>query len=508
MRKKTTLSLLINFSFFLGVFLFTVCKSSAQTISPNNLDVVNICAGDIIGGTPFNEYYVSFIYNNFPADVVFDVELTDENGVFLTSPILATKLETTNQSATQQTIKFAIPVGIKGSDNYSLRIKSNKTVNSQRLKNFLGVTSFSIYYKDYVKAFSINNQIATATICSGGSFTLSVDNPTPATTNSSPANYPNIKYKWYKDDVVIAGQSGKELTINSAGNYYAELDYGQCSDVNFASNRVTVTSSSGSGSVTIDSSLGNPFCSNGSNTILTATSGNSYIWRKDGDIISGVTSRTYSTNESGVYTVDVDFGGCKASGSIDLKSNSFVSSLNVPETNDINTDAQETLNVVVTTDAVNPTYQWYRGSSVISGANSNTYLVERQGTYKVKITQASGCVIEQELPFTVTCSLCPAQTSVVIPNFISPNGDNNNDSWILPVEYTVDDPESKSTEIIIISSSGDIKTYSGNYSNLAPWPDGDSKATSALNFKNVNPVYYYVIKRDGEEKKGSITVLK
>ena len=195
MSKKTTLSLLINFLLFLGVFLFTVYKSNAQAISPSKLDVINICAGDIVGSTPFNEYFVSFTYTDFPADVVFDVELTDENGVFLASPILATKLEVTDQSATQQTIKFAIPVGIKGSDNYGLRIKSNKTINSQRLRNLLNASSFSIYYKEYVKGFSINNKIATATICSGGSFTLSVDNATPATTNSSPANYPNIEYK-------------------------------------------------------------------------------------------------------------------------------------------------------------------------------------------------------------------------------------------------------------------------------------------------------------------------
>ena len=486
MRKKTTLSLLINFPLFLGVFLFTVYKSSAQTITPNQLDVINICAGDIIGGTPFNEYFVSFLYNNFPADVVFDVELTDENGVFLTSPILATKLETTNQSATQQTIKFAIPVGIKGSDNYSLRIKSNKAVNSQRLRNYVNATSFTIYYKDYVKAFSINNQIANATICSGGSFTLSVDNPTPGTINSSPANYPNIKYKWYKNDVIIAGQSGKELTINSAGNYYAELDYGQCSDVNFGSNRVTVISSSGTGSVTIDSSLGNPFCSNGGNTVLTATSGNSYIWRKNGDIISGVTGRTYSTNESGVYTVDVDFGGCKASGSIDLKSNSFEASIDAPDNYQL--QEGETLSVSVTTDATNPTFEWYLNNNLISGATTDTYLVAVRGNYKVKISQAGGCISSKEFSFKVNG---PPGLATVIPNIIK----LGSSYWNIPDEY-----KNENTKVIIISSNGEKVLDVVNYQN--DWPQTE------IDFKNVNPVYYYVIQGDAGEKKGSITVIR
>ena len=485
--KKTTLSL-IKFSLFLGVFLFTVSKSSAQVISPSKLDVINICAGDIVGNAPFNEYFVSFTYTDFPADVVFDVELTDENGVFLASPILATKLETTNQSATQQTIKFAIPVGIKGSDNYSLRIKSNKTVNSQRLRNFANVTSFTIYYKDYVKSFSINNQIANATICSGGSFTLSVDNPTPGTINSSPANYPNIKYKWYKDDVIIAGQSGKELTINSAGNYYAELDYGQCSDVNFGSNRVTVTSSSGSGSVTIDSSLGNPFCSNGGNTVLTATSGNSYVWRKDGDIISGVTGRTYSTNESGVYTVDVDFGGCKASGSIDLKSNSFDASIDAPDNYQL--QEGETLSVSVTTDATNPTFEWYLNNNLISGATTDTYLVAVRGKYKVKISQSSGCINIKEFEFNI---LGPQGDATVIPNVIKLSG--LNPYWNIPDIYIND-----ATKVIIISSNGDKVLDVVNYQN--DWPQTE------IDFKNINPVYYYVIQGDAGEKKGSITVIK
>lgn len=486
MSKKTTLSLLINFLLFLGVFLFTVYKSNAQAISPSKLDVINICAGDIVGSTPFNEYFVSFTYTDFPADVVFDVELTDENGVFLASPILATKLEVTDQSATQQTIKFAIPVGIKGSDNYGLRIKSNKTINSQRLRNLLNASSFSIYYKDYVKGFSINNKIATATICSGGSFTLSVDNATPATTNSSPANYPNIKYKWYKDDVVIAGQSGKELTINSAGNYYAELDYGQCSDVNFGSNRVTVSSSSGSGSVTIDSSLGNPFCSNGSNTILTATSGNSYVWRKDGDIISGVTGRTYSTNESGLYTVDVDFGGCKASGSIDLKSNGFDASIDVAETVTIEED--ETLSVTVTDDASNPTYVWYLNGNVIADATSDTYLVSFRGNYKVKISQAGGCISSKEFSFKVNG---PPGLATVIPNIIK----LGSSYWNIPDEY-----KNENTKVIIVSSNGDKVLDVVNYQN--DWPQTE------IDFKNVNPVYYYVIQGDAGEKKGSITVIK
>ncbi|WP_163409405.1 gliding motility protein SprC [Flavobacterium ajazii] len=487
MMKKTTLSL--KSLFVLGVFLFTVYKSNAQaTISASKFDFVNICAGDFVNGKPFNEYNVTFTYSDFTADVTFDVEISDENGVFLATPLLATKLEVTNISTSQQKIKFAIPVDLKGSDTYSIRIRSNKSVNSQRIKNFSNNDTFSVYYKNYVDSFSINNQASTATFCSGGSLTLSIDNPTPSVKESSPVNYSNLKYIWYKDEVVVSGQSAASLAVNTPGSYYAKIDYGKCSDNNFSSNRVTVTSSSGSGaSVSISSSLGNPFCANGGNTVLTATSGNSYIWKKDGVVISGVTSRTYATNEAGVYTVDVNFGGCSGSGSINLISNSFDASIDVAEETTINEG--ETLSVTVTDDASSPTYEWYLNGNLIEGATSDTYVVSFRGKYRVKVSQAGGCISTKEFTFKVNG---PPSDATVIPNIIQLS---TSPYWNIPKEY-----QNESTKVIIISSNGekvlDVVNYQGD------WPQ------TGLDIKNINPVFYYVIKGDAGEKKGSITVLK
>ncbi|MCI9846074.1 gliding motility protein SprC [Flavobacterium pectinovorum] len=488
MMKKTTLSL-IKSLLFLGVFFFTVYQSNAQAIiSASKSDFVNICAGDFVNGKPFNEYYASFAYSGFPADVTFAVEISDENGNFLASPVFANTLEVTTISATQQKIKFAIPVDLKGSDGYSLRIRSNNGINSQRIRNFGNNDSYSIYYKNYVDLFSINNQSATASFCSGGSMTLSIDNPTPAVKESSPVNYPNLKYIWYKDEVVVSGQSAASLTVNTPGSYYAKIDYGKCSENNWSSNRVTVTSSSGSGaSVSISSSLGNPFCADGGNTILTATSGNSYIWKKDGVVISGVTSRTYATNEAGVYTVDVNFGGCSGSAKINLISNSFDASIDVAEETTINEG--ETLSVSVTDDAASPTYEWYLNGNLIAGATGDTYLVSFRGNYRVKISQAGGCISSKEFSFKVNG---PPGLATVIPNIIKLS---DSPYWNIPDVY-----RNENTKVIIISSNGEKVLDVVNYQS--DWPQ------SGLDIKNVNPVYYYVIKGDAGEKKGSITVLK
>jgi hypothetical protein len=494
MIQKTTLSL-IRFFLFFSIILCTKTNSYAQTIVPQQLSYPRICAGLIVDGKPFNEYNATFSYVDFPAGTAFEVELSDDLGNF-TTPIATTKISVTdNPALQQQTIKFAVPTNLKGSDTYSMRIKSTTATPtvSLKFKNSQGVTSFPIYYRTYVESFFINDKLATATFCTGGSLSLSLYNPTPTDQPSSPANYPNLKYKWFKDDVAIAGQGGTTLLVNSPGVYYAQIDYGGCNDENFSSNRVTVTSSASGSSVTIDSSLGNPFCASGSGTVLTATSGNKYQWKKAGVVIAGATNRTYATNESGVYTVDVDFGGCTATGTIDLKGSGFTGTLNVPEKNVI--APEETLSVTVTTDAVSPTFKWYINNNVIPGATSNTYLVATRGNYKVVISQVGGCTVEQELPFTVSYDTDSPTSVTKIANVISLSS-YPYDVWDIPSEY-----KNANTSVKIISSNGDLVLDVVNY-------QGDWPPLGSIDIKNVNPVYYYVIQSDTGEKKGSITVLK
>ncbi len=474
MIQKTTLSffkVLILFS----ILFFAKGNLHAQTIVPQQLDgLEKLCAGN-----SFNEFYATFSYVNFPAGTTFTVEILDSAN----NPTATTLLQTVDLSATQKTIKFAVPINLVGSDTYGLRIKSSQTYASPRFRNSQGVTSFPAYFKDYENIFSINNKDTNATICAGGSITLSVDSGT-----SSPVNFPNLKYIWYKDNVVIAGQSAKTLTVNAAGDYYATIDYGSCTDANFSSNHVTVGNSSSSGAVTISSSLGNPFCASGTGTVLTATSGNKYQWKKDGATINGATNRTYSTNESGVYTVDVDFGGCSATGSINLQSNGFDASIDVQDGYKLNEG--ETLTVNVTSDATSPTFEWYLNNNLISGETGSSYTLSVKGNYKVKISQASGCIATKEFSFRINGESAPAS---VVPNIIKLSG--MNPYWNIPDEY-----KNATTKVIIISSNGDKVLDVVNYQG--DWPQ------SNIDFKNVNPVYYYVIQSDTGEKKGSITVIK
>ena len=477
----------------------------AQTIAPQKLTFSQICAGGphpTIPGAVFNEYQAQFTISGFDPSVTFFVELSDPTGSF-TTPTATTPLAplagTPPDTATDKTLTFAVPTNLVGSNAYQLRVKSSTGLvsGSFTIGGPVNTKSFSAYYKAFTGPFTINNNQQTASFCIGGNVTLAVYNPTPQTPNSSPANYPQLKYSWFKDDVLISGQTSSSLVVNAAGVYYAKLDYGLCSDDNYRSQSVTVTNSSGS-STTITSSLGNPFCSSLGNTTLGVTGGNSYVWRKDNVVIQGATSQTYQTNLQGIYTCDVDFGGCKSTGTIDLKvlnTNSTISGVNVGKINYM--VEGETLAVSISSNATAPTYQWFLNDVAIPGADKNSLDITDQGKYKGTVSQITGCVVTDEFPFVV--SFKGNLNAEKISNIVTPNGDNVNDTWIVPDKYVA----GTNTHIMILNSLGEIVFETDNYDNYNGWPQ------TAVEFKNFNPVYYYIITPTGESaKKGSITLLK
>jgi gliding motility-associated-like protein len=225
--------------------------------------------------------------------------------------------------------------------------------------------------------------------------------------------------------------------------------------------------------------------------------GNSYQWSKDNVAIAGATSQTYVTNQPGQYSVTVSFGSCVANASINLQGYEFASTINVPDTNTIAPD--ETLEVIVTTAASSPEYKWYLNGTIISGATTSTYDIQTKGNYKVVITQTTGCIASKEYSFVVNSSIDPNPFPNVtnIPNLVSPNGDGINDTWIIPQEYV----SGTNTKVQLISSLGEIVLDTNDYQNN--WPENGN------DFKNINPVYYYIITtQDQKVNKGSITIVK
>lgn len=487
MQKITILRKLI-FGLCFVVLLLTQHLNAQIVIGAPNLGFSQACAGP-----SFNSYNITFVFS--PESALgptnqFKIEMSDAVGSFLNPTVIYTS-ESGAVTVSPATLNFAIPTNTAG-EGYRLRIKSTAPVATSS-----GSVSFAAYYKIQDSPFSINNLVSTGAYCAGGSYLLTIDNPGTGI-NDSPLNYPSLTFNWFKETsptTSVFVSEGFTLTVNQPGTYFAKTNYGTCTSESF-SNRVTISEAiSGEANATIASSLGNPFCPNEGLTTLSTMGGNSYQWFKDGVAIPNATGQMYQTDASGNYSVTVNLGSCIASGSIQLESEGFSSSINVFDINEI--EQGETLTITVTTSAINPEFQWYFNESSIPNAVNDTYEATAFGNYKVVITQTSGCNTSSEFLFEIRQPMDPFPEVENIPNLISPNGDMINDTWVIPTRYVT----GTGTEVLILTHTGKVVFQTNDYQNN--WPQ------EQLNLTSVNLVYYYIITTpDGQSKKGSITIIK
>lgn len=476
-KNITSILLFLFFSISIGSF--------AQTILPQKLVFSKMCAG-----RNFNEFDIIFNYSGFPTGTDFEIELSDENGSF-SSPTILPIINKTDVLITQKKYRFSVPTTLIGSENYKIRVKSTTGFISSNFLNSASNESFPVYYKPYESFFSINNSLNTASICPNKNLIINIDNLTPSVVNSSPVNYSFIKYKWYKDSVLLTGQSTSSLVVSKEGVYFAEVDYGSCSDSNFNSNRVTVYQPQLQ-VTTINSSLGNVFCGVSTTTILSTEKADSYQWKKDDVLISGATNQTYETNQNGNYSVTVTQSGCETNANLNVQTYKISGTLNL--TSPITMAEGTTKTIKVTSDTPNTIYSWYSNNIIIPNLTTDSFEAVKEGEYKVVLTHPN-CSISATIPFTINFS--SVLNTNEIPNLITPNNDDFNDTWIIPQKYT----SGNEVEVKILSAAGEEIISTKNYTNN--WPENTSQ------LKPNQSVYYYIITPPNEKSlNGSITVIR
>lgn len=132
----------------------------------------------------------------------------------------------------------------------------------------------------------------------------------------------------------------------------------------------------------------------GASILLTAQpqgSGYTYQWYKGSKVLSGATNATYSANKDAKYKVEI-------SSNLNCTSTSAQTDINLlpKPTATItplgNLDICQTGSVVLQANSgTGFTYQWKKGSNNLAGATNQTYTATSTGTYKVTVTNASGC---------------------------------------------------------------------------------------------------------------------
>lgn len=493
--SKAVLFILLNLLFLFGFSL--VQKIQAQiSIAKPTLGFTQVCANP-----SFNSFDVTF--NFTPTTAVtptnqFIVEMSDATGSFASPTVLHSTVAGAITTSPAK-ITFSVPLTTSG-ENYRIRVRSTSPASVSQLSD-----PFPAYYKPQESQYTINNSVQNVEICSGGSYLLTIDNPGIGQ-NDSPLKYPGLTFNWFKENggsvppTKVAAATGGSYMVTTPGTYYVETNYGSCSSSSSSySNRVIVSTSTSGAIASVTSSQGNPFCATQGSTVLTVTQANSYQWFKDNVAIPNATNQTYTATTSGVYSAKISFGSCQATATIDLKEITFAASINVPPTQAI--DFGNSVAVQVTSTATNPTYQWFFNDEILPNVSSNSYNVTLKGKYKVVVTQPGSCTVKKEFNFEITYVDDPDNFPDVpnIPNVITPNGDLINDTWVLPRQYV----KGTNTEVIIINSVGEIILQTKDYENN--WP----LLTNPIGFKNVNPIYFYIITTaDKKVKKGSITVLE
>jgi hypothetical protein len=225
----------------------------------------------------------------------------------------------------------------------------------------------------------------TAGFCTGGSLTLT------ATNNAA------YTYVWRKDGNIIGGAASNSYLVSTSGNYSVTATSGACS-----STQSVVVSVVTAPTANIIPGGATTFCE-GSNVMLNGNAGSSYTyqWYNNGILISGGTNATYIATASGNYTVKVSAGvGCEATSSAVPVTTNTSPLVNVTAATATSFCAGGSV-ILNSTTGTGYTYQWYRNSSIITGATQSSYTANTSGNYTVTTTLG-------------TCSKTSTGTNVIV----------------------------------------------------------------------------------------------
>ena len=221
-------------------------------------------------------------------------------------------------------------------------------------------------------------------LCTGGSVVLNANTGT------------GLSYVWKRDGTVISGATSNSYTAAQAGSFTVTVGNGSCTGT---SSPISVSiSAAPSASITAGGSTS--FCTGGSVTLSANTgTGLSYVWKRNGTVISGATSSSYATSLAGSHTVTVSNGGCSATSSAINVSVTAGPVATITAGGSVNLCTSGSVVLNASTGA-GYTYVWKRSGTVITGATSSSITATLAGDYTVTITNGGCTAVSSALAVT------------------------------------------------------------------------------------------------------------
>lgn len=196
-------------------------------------------------------------------------------------------------------------------------------------------------------------------------------------------------YQWFKNDTSIINATNTLYNATETGDFSVEITsfYG-CKDTSTSTAVIvnplpiaTITSVGATNicqgtSLTLDANIG---------------TGLTYVWKKNGSVLTGQTSSSITVTDPGNYTVDItNTNGCTNTSapfavSVQPVPNAVITS------GGSSTICQGDLLNFYGPSGAGYSYQWIKDGQAISGANSVYYPITQTGNYQVIVSNSSLC---------------------------------------------------------------------------------------------------------------------
>jgi len=182
-------------------------------------------------------------------------------------------------------------------------------------------------------------------------------------------------------DVVFVSTSTGEINLAStpAGTYTIKNTISTCSPTVEATTSITINA------LPTASISGTTACGSSVLTATTNATSPSFVWYKDNVVIPNEIASTLTASADGAYKVKVTDGsnGCEITSAPHSVTLIALPTASISGT--LSTCATPTTLTAVT-NAVSPSYVWYKNEEVISGQTASTLSATQSGDYKVKVS--------------------------------------------------------------------------------------------------------------------------
>lgn len=198
----------------------------------------------------------------------------------------------------------------------------------------------------------------------------------------------NTTYKWYKNDLLISGETLREYSATQTGTYTVKVAESNCtmsatSDVLTFGSAISIATSVGASTI----------CSTGGQTSASVSPtyspnlASTYQWKRNGVNIPNANSSSITITQAGIYNAEVVQGGCTAtSQGFEIKASTTLDSIKIAQDYpSFCNSSYVSLNPSFYLQ--NATYRWKNSGITVSTSNYHTAIED--GSYTLTVTQGS-----------------------------------------------------------------------------------------------------------------------